>query len=250
MRILPIDIETRPNLAYVWGLWDQNINLKLLQESVNVMCFAAKWLGEPRSMQFHSIQGGGDAHEKMIRAAFDLLDEADAVMHYNGKDFDEKHLNTQFLLYGLGTPSPYKHIDLLSTVRKRFKFPSTKLEYVSKALGLEGKVQHSGFELWLRCMLEDDPKAWKEMEKYNRQDVVLLEQMYPKFLPWIANHPNRALYDSVQGGCRKCAGLDLERRGFAYTGAVKYQQYRCRTCGTWTRDSKRIAVSDYSDVPL
>ena len=86
MRILAIDIETSPNLAYVWGLWDQNVSLNQLVESGEILCWAAKWLGEDEVF-FYSKQTTG-RKSKMIRAAWALLDEADVVLHFNVKRFD------------------------------------------------------------------------------------------------------------------------------------------------------------------
>ena len=41
-KILLLDIEMAPNVAHVWGIWDQNIGINQLQESSYVMCYAAK----------------------------------------------------------------------------------------------------------------------------------------------------------------------------------------------------------------
>ena len=233
MRILMLDIETSPNLAYVWGLWDQNVALNQIESTTEMICFAAKWLGEDRTM-FWSAHEHGQAG--MVQAAHDLLDEADAVMHFNGKAFDIKHLNREFLAAGLTPPAPYAQIDLLLEVRKNFKFPSNKLAYVSKALGLAGKVEHSGFDLWRRCMAGEG-KAWAEMELYNRQDVELLEEMYHLLLPWLTTRPNGNLYGDP--GCPSCGVDTLRRSGFAYTKLSRFAQYHCATCGGWFRASKR-----------
>ena len=44
--MLTLDIETRPNLAHVWGLWQQNVGLSQIVERGHVMCWVAKWYGE------------------------------------------------------------------------------------------------------------------------------------------------------------------------------------------------------------
>ncbi len=53
MKILTIDIETSPNLAHVWGLWNQNVGLPQLLEPTQMISFAAKWY-ETKSVQFYS----------------------------------------------------------------------------------------------------------------------------------------------------------------------------------------------------
>ena len=173
MQILIVDIETRPNLAYVWGLWNQNIGLNQISETGQVISFAAKWHGSKNVIfksDFH------DGHEAMVQSAWELLDKADAVVHYNGKAFDIKHLNREFVVAHMPPPSPHVDIDLLSTVKKSFKFPSNKLQHVATQLELGSKVQHDGFDLWLACM-NNEEKAWNIMRKYNKQDVVLTEQL-------------------------------------------------------------------------
>lgn len=238
MRILVLDIETAPNLAHVWGLWNQNVGLSQLLESGRVICFGAKWVGKNKVMFYSEHEHG---HEEMMKAAHELLDQADVVVHYNGKKFDIPWLNTEFARYGLKPPAPYKQVDLLATVRREFRFPSNKLDAVTQELGLVGKLKHEGHMLWIKCLL-GDPAAWRKMKRYNVQDVRLTEQLYFKLLPWIKNHPSRSLYEG-QEGC-VCGSTDLERRGFAYTAVSKFQQFRCRSCGRWIRSGKAEARVD------
>lgn len=243
MKILLLDIETAPNTAYVWGLWQQNVSLSQLVDSGYVLCWAAKWLGEPE-IHFDSLFRSKP--KKMLKRIHKMLDDADAVVHYNGKKFDVPTLNKEFLLNGLGPNAPYREIDLLSTARQRFRFASNKLDFVAKALGLAGKTSHRGFDLWVQCMANDE-EAWKEMEEYNKNDVVLLEEVYNAFLPWIRNHPNRALYSgSGDYSCPHCGGTSVQRRGTAVTNLVRYQRYHCNDCGHWSRDR----VAEKSNVKL
>ena len=235
MKILLLDIETSPNTAHVWGLYNQNVGLNQLMESSYVMCWAAKWLGE-KEVHFSSMME--TTHRKMIKKIYKLLDEADAVIHYNGTKFDIPTLNKEFLLLGLTPPSPYKEIDLLRTSRSKFKFPSNKLDYVAQALGLGEKVKHIGHELWIRCM-NKDKQAWDMMKKYNIQDVVLLEKVYEKMLSWIRNHPNQNGYHSGVV-CPNCGGSNLIKRGLSCNTNTVYQRLRCKDCGKWSRSNKQM----------
>src|SRR5690606_29962163 len=110
MKLLVIDIETSPNLANVWGLWNQNIHLPQLLESGEVICFAAKWKHIDETMFYSTFHDGKDV---MIEQAHIMLDHADAVIHFNGARFDIPHLNREFVEAGLTPPSPYAQIDLL-----------------------------------------------------------------------------------------------------------------------------------------
>lgn len=247
MKILAIDIETTPNMAYVWGLWDQNVGLSQLVESTQMLCFVAKWVGED-AIQFHSgdlSPTGSTVH--MVQTAWNLLDEADAVLHYNGKRFDVPHLNREFLLAGLPPPSPYRQIDLCETVKRQFKFPSNKLDYATKALGYPGKIKVD-FELWVDCMARK-PEAWAQMEEYNRRDVTEMEKLYVTMRPWIVGHPNHGI-DVVGVVCPTCGSFRVQKRGFSYTLTGKFQQFHCEDCGRWSRAPHRIASSALQPVSV
>lgn len=236
MNILGIDIETAPNTAYVWGLFKQNVSLDQLIQSSRAMCFAARWFSEGSDAETVFFSEHADGHEEMIRQAWELLDEADAVVHYNGSRFDVPVLNREFVSYGLGPPSTYQHIDLLKTARKEFRFSSNKMDHLLKELQIGEKVRHDGFTLWVKCM-DGDPEAWERMEEYNRGDVDQLEDLYRRMLPWITNHPNHALYlDTDRPTCTNCGGTNLHKRGTAKTKTQMYQRFQCQDCGTWLRE--------------
>jgi hypothetical protein len=228
LRILTLDIETTPNLADVWGLWKQNVSLNQLRESGYVMCFAAKWLGDRRTMFVKGSDVALSAHH--------LMSEADAIITYNGIGFDLPYLNSMILDAGLTPPIPYKSIDLLPVVRKEFKYPSYKLQYVANRLRLGGKLEHEGHELWIKCR-NGDEKAWAKMEKYNRQDVKLTEKLYLKILPWIKNHPNMGLFhpSNTMPVCTNCGGVNVVKNGTRMTQTGIYQRYYCNGCGTHLR---------------
>jgi DNA polymerase elongation subunit (family B) len=243
-RILTIDIENRPNLGYIWGLFDQNIGITQLVEVAETISFAAKWHGESKVMFYSTYH---DGKQTMLEEAHRLLSEADIVVGYNSKGFDMKHLNREFLLAGLGAPAPYAQVDLLLHVRKQFKFTSNKLDFIAQALGLGSKTSHSGFQLWIDCMKED-PKAWALMRKYNKQDVVITEKLYDKLLPWIHPHPHVGIYTGEQDCCPNCGGTDLKPQGKAYTTAGVYQRFKCAECGKWSRGKHKLASVDVRGI--
>jgi DNA polymerase elongation subunit (family B) len=240
-RILILDIETSPNLAYIFDLWQQGVAPGNIREHGQVICWAAKWVGEPKVL-FASDHGEG--HHQSIETAYRLVDEADIIVTYNGVKFDMKHLRREFLLAGFPPPSPHKDVDLYRVVRERFKFASNKLDHIAHRLEIGEKVKHEGFALWKACM-DGDEAAWRRMRRYNVHDVRLTEQLYERLLPWIHNHPHVRNAD-VQGNeltCNKCGSDDLVRSS-TYTAQVhQYQAYRCRRCGGQVRAGhiKRIA---------
>ena len=245
LRILCIDIETQPAKAYVWGLWDQNISLAQLIDPPKMFCWVAKWLGED-DIEFRSIHH--DGHRKMVKRVWKLLNEADAVMHYNGARFDTPYINREFLRLNLAPPAPYQQIDLLKTARKEFKFASNKLAHVSEQLGLRGKVEHEGFGLWLKCMAGDD-EAWDKMREYNIRDVTLLEDLYNKLRPWIRSHPSVGAHTGTDV-CPGCGSDKLKPRGFAVLTTGRYQRFQCEKCKRWSRSTKRESGTTITSVPI
>ena len=236
MKILLLDIETAPNVAHVWGLWQQNVGLPQIIESGYVMCWAAKWHGD-KDTKFASILEG---EKKMLNGIHKLMNESDAICHYNGARFDIPTLNREFIIHGFLPPSPAKNIDLLKVARNKFKFASNKLDYVARVLGVEQKLKNRGHQLWIDCMA-GKKEAWEEMKRYNIQDVNVLEQVYERMLPWIGNHPNVGVYDDSPAACPNCGGSNFTRRGTAVAQLLKYHRFQCKGCGKWVRGTKTIS---------
>ena len=236
MRTLYLDIETAPSSAYVWSLWNENIPLVRLLETSRVICFASKWDGS-RKVEFFSE---ADNRRDMLDAAHDLLSNADVAVHYNGKNFDIRTLNKEFVLADMPPPAPFRNIDLLQVVRRQFRFASNKLEHIAHELGIGEKMKHEGFELWIKVMA-GDVKALRRMAKYNKQDVILLEQLYYRIQPWIGSlHPNRAIYSGAERACPYCGTANLIRQGYRYTQQGKYQRFSCTFCKGWSTSGKSI----------
>lgn len=235
MKILLLDLEISPTLATVWGLFNQNIALSQITGNSEVLTWAAKWHDSDEVLY---SSRGEVSKRKMIKDIHKLLNEADVVITYNGNSFDLKILNKEFLLLGLAPPAPYKSLDLLTTMRGRFRGTSNKLDYWVRRLDIGQKIQHRGHQLWLDCM-NGDKAAFAEMLEYNIQDVVILERLYDKVRPWIKNHPNHALY-AGELVCPNCGGAHYQKRGWSYTSSLKYRQYQCREvgCGKWFRSVK------------
>jgi hypothetical protein len=213
------------------------INIDNIIGNSEVLCWCAKWVGEPETI-FSSIHM--TSKKKMLKEMYKLLEEADAVVTYNGKSFDTKILNKEFALQGWGPPAPYKHIDMLQVIRNRFRFTSNKLGYIGPQFGLGGKKKHQGYNLWLSCMnpkSSDYEESWAIMEDYNTQDVILLESLYLRLIGWIPNHPS---FSALQNDhvCPNCGGVHLQKRGTAITTTLAYQRWHCKTCGAWSRSKK------------
>ncbi len=234
-KILLLDIETAPNTALVWRFFKENIGAKQVLEHSVLMSFACKWLHDP-AIHYEDTQN--QSEKKLLKSLFRYLDEADIVVAHNGNKFDLPTIQGRALVNGLKPPSPYKTVDTLLVARYEFNFPANSLEYLAILLECAPKDQHHkfpGFMLWTEC-LKNNPEAWEEMKIYNKQDVLTLEEIYLKMLPYMKRHPNVAVYsepDSII--CPKCGSSHIQSRGYVTTNVGKYKKFQCQTCGGWSR---------------
>ena len=200
-------------------------------------CFSAKWLhGEHTTRglpDYSGYRAGKENDKKLILDIWKLLNEANIVIGQNGDAFDLKMINTEFVKHRITPPSPYKTIDTLKTARRVFRFPSNKLDDLGVQLEEGRKLEHEGFGLWEKCMA-GNMAAWKRYKEYNKQDVLLLERVYKRFMPWLTNPP--PVWIEFKGMCAKpgCGSKNLLKRGTTLLKRGKKQWYQCKDCGGYT----------------
>jgi len=240
-----LDIETSLHKVYTFVLFKAYIPPKQIIEPTRVLCWAAKWLGEKK------VHYRNEHDDDFIEKIYEMIDEADGIIHYNGKAFDMKHLNREFLLRNFPPPSSYTNIDLLLTIRKNFKMASNKLEWVSIQLGYDGKVQHRGVQLWIDCQEHNDPKAWREMKRYNVRDVTEMEPIYFDLLPWIDSHPNWGHFiDGKKVVCHYCGSDRVKKNGLERRTIVPYQRFKCIKCGSPLKGRAKLKEDEDGNVLL
>lgn len=251
-NILFYDLETAPMFGAVWRLWKTNVPVKQLVSDWFILSFSAKWGHSDRVIYNDLRKCNPRDYEKsdivLLRQLHSLLGQADIVVAHNGKKFDNRRLNARFVLNGLPPLHNYKVVDTLIESRRVFDFPSHSLEYLTTRLLPEPfwkkkSAKFHGYDLWDEC-LKGNIAAWREMEAYNRQDVVALEALYLKIRPWILGHPNVGnLTDSEPDAptCPKCGSHKVNKRGTYHTQTQRYQRYRCMDCGGWSRGRYTIA---------
>jgi DNA polymerase elongation subunit (family B) len=188
-KVLLIDLETSPNVAFVWGQYKQDIPVNMLVKNSVMLSWSAKWLGDPPSKTMYMDQRGNEKNlqndKKIVEKLHKLINEADILIYQNGDAFDRGVMNTRFLEHGLDAPSAYKTIDTVKLARRHFRFFSNKLEYMTHKLCVKFKKQSHkdfpGFSLWDECM-KGNKKAWRSMERYNKYDVLSLEEVFLKLV--------------------------------------------------------------------
>jgi len=233
--IVLLDIETSPNLGYVWGKWQQDVIE--FDKEWHILCFAYKWLGDKKAKivalpDFAGYAKDKENDRKVVEKLHDILTKADVVIAHNGDGFDIPKINTRFVYHGIRPPEPFKTVDTCRIAKSKFGFTSNKLDDIGRYLRVGRKMKHGGFDVWRGCMA-GDKGAWNTMKRYNVQDVHLLEQVYLKLRPWMTNHPNLNAYTGTDA-CPKCQGWNLRRQGYKVLVVGKRQQFQCKDCGAWS----------------
>lgn len=248
-KILLLDIETAPILAYVWGLWENNVALNQIKSDWHILSWSAKWLNDPASKVMYKDQRKAKDIEndrELMTGIWKLIDEADILVTQNGKAFDIKKLNARFLQHGFPPPSDYRHVDTYQIAKKMFALTSNKLEYMSDKLSTKyKKLKHKkfpGFELWKEC-LAGNLQAWKEMERYNKYDVLALEEVYLKLRPWDTSINPNVYVEGEENAC-DCGSHEFHKNGIRTTNTGRYQRYTCNDCGKSFRGNENLLKAD------
>jgi len=233
LKVLFWDIETSHMIGAHFGLYDQNINYTDILQEWYIISAAWKWQDQ-RAVESISIIDTPLAKTKFLAREPDdlivvmklhqVLGQADIIVGHNADQFDLKKFNARALFHGLDPIPPVKTIDTLKVAKKFFKCSSNRLDYLAQFLGLGAKMD-TPKGLWMD-VLKGRVDAVEKMVKYNKQDVIILQKVYERFLPYINN-------DVVRGKECACGSTHTQRAGWKITKTFKYPRYHCQKCGSW-----------------
>jgi hypothetical protein len=237
-KILVVDMERLCGLARVWDQRTDFVPATNFVRLPSTLCFAAKWHGRP-TVEFHAAW---DDHGAMVKRSWELYDEAEIVVTYNGKRFDNPHFAGDWLLAGLPPPRPWKDVDLYQS--NRFGLTSRSLNHLCQQLGLDTKSGKYSFDMAEACM-DGDEQARKTMRKYNVGDVRITEQAYDRLRGYLPNHPHIGKIDTEVKRCNQCSSTNLERNGLTRAVVIDYVLWRCLDCGANVKGTRhsRSAVT-------
>ena len=235
-KILLYDIETSYTVGATWGLYDQNVATVLREPYI--LTFSWKWLGESKTNvlslpNFPLYKKDKRNDFALVSVLKDLFDEADVIIAHNGNSFDQKWVYSRFVVHEIKPPSPSQYIDTKLVAKNKCKFNSNSLNNLGQYFNIGKKLETGGIDLWVGCCERDDKKSWDLMCKYNKQDVVLLEKVYLRLLPYITNHPNMALPNGLEIACPNFSSkhMTISKDRPSRTGWKR--QYQCQSCGSY-----------------
>ena len=255
MKVLVIDIETKPAVVETYQLFNVSPGHRSVILPGSIACFSALWLNDPKTTFFLSEF---DGRERMLGALWQALDTADIVVSYNGRRFDIPRITGELAENGYYPPSPFLHLDLMVEAAK-IKAESRALDYVSRRMGTQRKLEGAGAGGWRAAwgITQDTPAderisrmiyperwpqtessraALAELRSYNRTDVLSTMELMLAMLPYTRQQLSRT-------GCRRCGNHGYEMTGKVdRTPQMTYRLVRCSTCGGLDRLGRGKAI--------
>lgn len=252
------DIETSPLKAWLWQPGQQYVGHKNLihgHDMWDIICI--QYAIDDGPVKVLRYDKHGDT-KGMLEKFDKIAEKADIIIGKNNNRFDDKMINSLRMFNGLkGCPQWTQcSDDLEKHMRKHFRLPSQSLDYISKKLGVGGKIGMC-MDDWIAISnyremtkLGIDTKTAKKlyganlaevkrlgkvaMEKmceYGAKDTddtrkiwyYLVEHFEPKF--------NMSTYSKNGLSCKRCGSTNLKKNGTRRVSAtVQYQNFLCNDC--------------------
>lgn len=244
LKLLFFDIETAPLLAHIWHPGQGWVSADQTSADTFILTWAAKWAGAKKiySARLTSAEAKKQDDLRLVTELADMIRQADVIAAHNLKRFDLKKVRQRILMNDLEPLPVVSTIDTLVYARKDFGFAHNKLDYLAQELGVGQKID-TDMDLWIRAY-HGDVKALKEMERYNRHDVVLLEGVFDKMRPHVTRLTR--LYEADRDWeyiCPNCGAEGVQNfvvRKYYRTQAGTFPQYQCKECKRYHRG--RISI--------
>lgn len=237
MKILFLDLEVAPNIAFCWRAgYKLNIGHDNIIKERAIICASYKWGGDkkPKTIRWNAKQ----CDKKLLINLSKIMIKADIIVTQNGDKFDLKWVNARLAYHNLDPLGDLTSADTLKMAKKMFYLNSFKLDYMGQFFKLGKKLDTGGFQLWKDICLKKCKKSLNKMVKYCEQDVILLEKIYEKIIKYNPSINQGRAITGEKNCCRNCASFSGIRWGVYTTAAgIRYQKYKCKDCGSVYRSN-------------
>lgn len=224
------DIETSYSIGWFWNpAFNTTISYNQVIKYPAIICICWKWEG---SKKVHSLEWNKGEDKQMLKKFLKELNEADEVIGHNGDRFDLKWIRTRYLYHGWESIPEIKSLDTLKIARNKFKFPSNRLDAIGQYLGVGGKMDIGGIQLWHDIIQKNSKSAMNKMVKYCKRDVELLEKVFLKMQGYSKPKTHIGVFAGEgKESCPYCACTDykLNNRRVSTTGIVRITLL-CKGC--------------------
>ena len=230
IKRLFFDIETSPNIVYAWRI---GYNLSITPDNIiderKIICISYKWENEDK---IYTLTWDKEQCDKQMLIDFIAqANKADELIVHNGDRFDIKWIRTRCIYHRIPMFPQYKTLDTLKKAKSGFNFNSNKLDYIAKFLGVNAKVKHSGFDMWVQVM-KGNEEAMQEMVTYCEGDIIVLEDVFLTMQNYIKmNTHNGVINNNLKYSCPSCGGEHpvLLKNNVTSMGTIK-RLMECNDC--------------------
>lgn len=241
-RVLIFDIESSDMLVRVYGLRNNDyISPNNIVKDWHLLSYAAKYWNNDKMYYLDNRYAQDTSDDRQIvEGLHDLISNSDWICGHNMRAFDIKKLRARAEFYELPPIPPVRIIDTLTICRKYFALSSNSLDYVGKYFNLKNrKSSHGKFpgkSLFDECM-RGNMDAWIECEEYNKQDVIVTEELFERLM----KHDSSINFQSsTEEVICSCGSKEFRRNGFKMTATGKFQMLTCFKCGKYHSEKENL----------
>ncbi|HQJ57214.1 MAG TPA: ribonuclease H-like domain-containing protein [Caldisericia bacterium] len=230
IKRLFFDIETSAMIVYSWRIgWNITLSPDNIIQDWKIICISYKWEGED---SVHTLDWGKKMCDKKLLEDFiKVANTADELVAHNGDRFDVKKIRTRCISHRIPMFPNYKTLDTLKKAKSGFNFNSNKLDYIAKFLGVGAKLEHEGFNMWVKCM-QGDKEALKAMIEYCEMDIIVLEDVFLTMQNYIKHNTHvGVINNNLKYSCPCCGSenVSLQKNVVTAMGTIK-RQMNCDDC--------------------
>lgn len=225
-RILIYDIES--SLCEFTSFWTgkQYLGYKQMKNEPRIITVAWKWLGEDKVYHLEWDENQSDVD--LMKSFLPVYNSADLVIGFNNKNFDDRFINARALKHNLEVNTYVRSFDIMKQAKRLFRLPSYAMNYIAKYTGVAEKYSHMGIEMWETIQYgdkEEATEAMKEMVTYNRQDIIVTEEVYLRLRKYMGHETHIGLIQGKEKwSCPNCGGENVELYKTTYTAAGTIQR--------------------------
>lgn len=250
-NVLIYDIETSRAVFKGWWTGNRYVHSRDMIKEPKIISIAWKWVGDNK-VEFEHWDMKTHCDKAMLEKFLTEYNAADLVIGQNNDKFDNRWVNARALKHKLTVNTQIKSLDLMKQAKKHFRMPGYSMDFMTKYMGVDKKMEHSGIKMW--DMIEDgtakeQAEAMVEMEEYNRQDIIATEAMYVRMMPYIGHKIHLGmLMGGQKADCPRCGSVHVRQTKVTHTtaGTIQHEMV-CEDCGSQYKISNKTYLDFLSE---